>query len=568
MSIPAPATTAEAMDMVLTGLRHLAATDPTALPAQAQAECLQGLEQAGAISTAARARFLGAFTAGQGYAADADYSPTSWLIHRTKVTRGAARGHMGWARRAEAHPRVEAALAEGNVLSESVARVVCGWTDKLPADCRDAADEILVTAARAGVNEEDLAVLFAEMYTLSLPAGSDDPEPDFEDRALRLETTFAGAGVLSGDLTPECAAIVTAVLDALSAPVDAEDTRTREQRYHDGLQEAMRRLAASDLLPERAGQPVKAVVHVSLAELRAMDDGSLLETQWVTEMRIRWAGHRAAAAGGAGSDGGAWLDGDAARALACDASMTPVVTGDIDPAALDDLVRLCLQLAGHGAHCAPHPGPDPAAPHPAPHPAPDPAAPDPAAQPAPDPAAQPGPDAGPASPPGQAPGSPGGSGGPAGLEQLSGMSSEAIRQAIIGKVADLLSGPGGLASFLRTQQLGARLAGPSLPLDIGWSSTIPAGIRNAVILRDRRCRWPGGCNQPASACQVHHVKHKAHGGPTSLTDCVLLCSYHHQVVIHRWGWTLVLNPDGTTTAWNPDRTKILHSHGPPTARAG
>ena len=109
--------------------------------------------------------------------------------------------------------------------------------------------------------------------------------------------------------------------------------------------------------------------------------------------------------------------------------------------------------------------------------------------------------------------------------------------------------------------------GPSLPLDIGYSSTIPPCIRNAVILRDKNCRWPGGCNQPAAACQVHHVKHKAHGGPTSLTDCVLLCFYYHQVVIHRWGWTLVLNPDGTTTAWNPDRTKVLHSHGPP-ARAG
>jgi hypothetical protein len=282
------------------------------------------------------------------------------------------------------------------------------------------------------------------------------------------------------------------------------------------------------------------VVHVSLAELRAMDDGSLLETRWVTEMRVRWAGHRAAAADGSGGDGGAWLDGDAARALACDASITPVVTGDIDPGALDDLVRLCLQLAGHGAHCAPQPAP--------------------AVQPAPDPAAQPGPDAGPASPPGQAPGSPGGQGG---LQQLSGMSSEAIRQAIIGKVADLLSGSGGLASFLRTQQLGARLAGPSLPLDIGWSSTIPAGIRNAVILRDRHCRWAGRCNQPASACEVHHVKHKANGGKTSVRDCVLLCWFHHQVVIHRWGWTLVLNPDGTTSAWNPDKTKILHSHSPP-----
>ena len=48
---------------------------------------------------------------------------------------------------------------------------------------------------------------------------------------------------------------------------------------------------------------------------------------------------------------------------------------------------------------------------------------------------------------------------------------------------------------------------------------------------------------------------------------MLLCHYHHHVMIHRLGWTLIVNPDGTTTAWNKDKTKILHSHGPP-ARAG
>ena len=178
-----------------------------------------------------------------------------------------------------------------------------------------------------------------------------------------------------------------------------------------------------------------------------------------------------------------------------------------------------------------------------------------ATRPAPAPASNPGPAASPAPA--------GSSGPPSGLALLTSMSGEAIRQAIIGKAADLLSGPGGLASFLRTRQLGARLAGPSLPLDIGYASTIPAGIRNAVILRDKRCRWAGGCHQPAAACEVHHVKHKADGGHTSTRDCVLLCWFHHQVVIHRWGWTLVLNPDGTTTAWNPDRTKVLHSHSPP-----
>ena len=69
---------------------------------------------------------------------------------------------------------------------------------------------------------------------------------------------------------------------------------------------------------------------------------------------------------------------------------------------------------------------------------------------------------------------------------------EAIEQAVIGKAVDLLSGPGGLASFLRRRQLGVRLGGPSLPLDIGYAETVPAGIRNAVILRDKHCRRAGG----------------------------------------------------------------------------
>ena len=143
-----------------------------------------------------------------------------------------------------------------------------------------------------------------------------------------------------------------------------------------------------------------------------------------------------------------------------------------------------------------------------------------------------------------------------------------IEQAIIGKAVDLVSGPGGLASFLRTRLAGVRLAGPSLPLDVGHSAEIPAAIRRAVILRDQHCRWAGGCDQPASACEVHHVTHLADGGTTSVDGCALYCFFHHHVAIHQWGWTVALHPDGTTTARSPDGTKTLHSHGPPTARAG
>ena len=143
-----------------------------------------------------------------------------------------------------------------------------------------------------------------------------------------------------------------------------------------------------------------------------------------------------------------------------------------------------------------------------------------------------------------------------------------LRHAIIGTAVDLVSGPGGLASFLRTRLLGARLAGPSLPLDVGHSAEIPAAIRRAVILRDQHCRWAGGCDQPAAACEVHHLTHLADGGTTSVAGCALFCSYHHQVAIHQQGWTVALHPDGTTTARSPDGTKTLHSHSPPPASAG
>ena len=552
-TVPAPASTAEALTMLRTAMGYLAAADPAAMSAQAQAECLHTLEQLDAVETAARARILAAFTAGHGYSEDADYSPASWLIHRTRITKGAARGHLGWAGRAAAHPRVIAALAEGTVLTESVARLICGWTGKLPEDCRDAADGILLTAARGGARTEDLAALAAEIYARSLPDDQDgnDLLPSFEDRRVRVESTFGGAGVIAGDLTPECAAVVTAVLDALSAPAGAQDTRTKDQRYHDALEDAMRRLVASGLLPERAGQPVNVWAHVSLAELRALDDGSVLAQEWVGEMAVRWAARRAAASQ-AGSDGAAWLDGRSARAVACDATVIPVVTGGIDPAALDDLVSLCLTYAGHGPHC----GSGPAGPHcssgPGAGPAAAPGQPqDPQSQ---DP--QPG-DPQPADPPGDD------SPCPPDPRPPTAQAQEMLRHAIIGKAVDLVSGPGGLASFLRTRLLDARLAGPSLPLDVGHSAQIPAAIRRAVILRDQHCRWAGGCDQPASACEVHHVTHLADGGKTSVDGCALYCFFHHHVAIHQWGWTVALHPDGTTTARSPDGTKTLHSHGPP-----
>ena len=164
---PEFASRAEAAEAVRAGLGYLAAIDPAQLPATAQAELLQLLEEAHALETAARAQGLRAFAAAQGYHEDACYGAKSWLTTRLGVTKGAATAYLRWARRAGAHPRVLAALAAGDIW-ESVAATVCGWTGRLPQDCQDAADAILVAAAAAGTQLTDLAELAAEIYTRSL----------------------------------------------------------------------------------------------------------------------------------------------------------------------------------------------------------------------------------------------------------------------------------------------------------------------------------------------------------------------------------------------------------------
>ncbi|MGH3233737.1 MAG: hypothetical protein ACRDOH_10875, partial [Streptosporangiaceae bacterium] len=166
--VPTFASAREAAEVVRAGLGFLAAADATALAAETQAQCLQILEQATAMSTAARTSILAAFTSGQGYCADGDYSPRAWLVSKTRITRAAAMACTAWVRRAAGHPQVAAALAAGE-MSESYGRTICTWTDKLPGECRPDADAILLAAAGAGMDLPDLAALAAEIYARSLP---------------------------------------------------------------------------------------------------------------------------------------------------------------------------------------------------------------------------------------------------------------------------------------------------------------------------------------------------------------------------------------------------------------
>ena len=155
-----------ALAMLDRALAALAAADAGSLPTAVQAEALRALERAEARHTAARAHILSAFTAQDGYEGDGQGNARTWLRWQTRVTKAAAAGAVGWARRLAAHPVIGDALAAGGI-SASWARAICGWTDRLPEGNRDDGDTILLAAARGGADLAGLAGLAEEMYQRS-----------------------------------------------------------------------------------------------------------------------------------------------------------------------------------------------------------------------------------------------------------------------------------------------------------------------------------------------------------------------------------------------------------------
>jgi Domain of unknown function (DUF222)/HNH endonuclease len=91
------------------------------------------------------------------------------------------------------------------------------------------------------------------------------------------------------------------------------------------------------------------------------------------------------------------------------------------------------------------------------------------------------------------------------------------------------------------------------PLDVGRASrTIPTPIRRALTARDRGCAFPS-CDRPPTWCDGHHIQHWANGGPTSLSNLVLLCGHHHRR-IHHAGWHVRINTHGTPEFHPPGPT--------------
>src|SRR5262249_42584506 len=80
-----------------------------------------------------------------------------------------------------------------------------------------------------------------------------------------------------------------------------------------------------------------------------------------------------------------------------------------------------------------------------------------------------------------------------------------LRRTLLAMAAGAMSGPDGLAAYLRTRKLGAPYNTASLPLDAGKVTGIPDHLRRLVILRDRHCALPGGYHPPPRPCPRHPI---------------------------------------------------------------
>jgi Domain of unknown function (DUF222)/HNH endonuclease len=87
------------------------------------------------------------------------------------------------------------------------------------------------------------------------------------------------------------------------------------------------------------------------------------------------------------------------------------------------------------------------------------------------------------------------------------------------------------------------LGSDSAVIDVGRARRVISGSQGkALKVRDRGCTWPG-CDRPATWTSAHHLVHWTNGGPTDLSNLVLLC-YRHHWMVHEGEWQIVRADDG------------------------
>ncbi|MFB2586349.1 HNH endonuclease [Herbiconiux liukaitaii] len=80
-------------------------------------------------------------------------------------------------------------------------------------------------------------------------------------------------------------------------------------------------------------------------------------------------------------------------------------------------------------------------------------------------------------------------------------------------------------------------------IEVAGRYRIPAALREALIVADEHCRFPG-CGRRAARCELDHTEDWALGGRSTASNLAHLCTSHHHLK-HNGGWK-VTRPPGSS----------------------
>ena len=273
-----------------------------------------------------------------------------WLRSRLHLDPHAARTLIDQAAALDRHDAIDQALSCGAVNLAQATAITCalddltpevdtattgqarttllGWAGQLEAaQLRKLGTRILAHVAPDIADRHDQAAL------------ARDEQRTHRQRGFTLGLPTAGAVRVSGTLTVEDAATVHAALDPLCTP-QAGDTRTPAQQRADALIDICRLALRTAELPDNGGEPPQVTVTVAFDTLttglsharpgpgHAGPGHASPGPGHASPGHARPSpGHASPSPGHASLDTGEQLTPEAARRLACDARILPVVLG-------------------------------------------------------------------------------------------------------------------------------------------------------------------------------------------------------------------------------------------------
>jgi Domain of unknown function (DUF222)/HNH endonuclease len=251
---------------------------------------------------AERLRRIAELDARGAFARDGYLSTSAWLVHRLRVTWSSAGQHVRMARGLRRMPHTRHALTAGAFSTTAASMLVSARESNAAEFAR--VERTLVEAATTLAPRELRGAIDYWRDAVDRPAADDDAERRRQRRRLHVSPMLDGMVRVDGDLDPETGqTVITALRAVMSSTRDERSDRpTAPQRRADALGEICHQWMDGSNRASIAGERPHLTVTVDLDTLE------------------RRAGRRCEL------DDAGRIAAEAARRIACDASLSRVIT--------------------------------------------------------------------------------------------------------------------------------------------------------------------------------------------------------------------------------------------------